>query len=122
MKAKHLQKGTYAELLARKYLEKNGLKLLEQNYQCKAGEIDLIMRHGSELVFVEVRYRQKDAFGQAAESVVISKQRKIIRTAEHYLLSRYTRYPACRFDVISITGQAARDNIQWIPDAFQSVG
>ena len=114
MKAWHLRKGKSSEQLALRWLQKQGLKLLHQNYHCKSGEIDLIMRDDEHVVFVEVRYRSHATFGSAAESVTPDKQRKLLRAAEHYL-QRQSRTPACRFDIIGIDAQ---QRIQWIKNAF----
>lgn len=110
------------ELKAAIYLKKQGLTLIEKNYQCRSGEIDLVMFEGnSQLVFVEVRYRKNAKFGSALESVNLQKQTKIRRTAAHFLLShpQLNSY-SCRFDVIGMSEQA-RDQIceiQWIKNAF----
>jgi len=77
--------GNRAEATACDYLQRQGLKLVERNYLCKRGEIDLIMRDGQDTVFVEVRYRRSDRFGSSAESVDWRKQAKLLATAEHYL-------------------------------------
>ncbi len=115
MKARHLRKGEAAESLACRWLESRGLKLRERNYRCKAGEIDLIMEDGPELVFVEVRYRSHPGYGSAAESVTPAKQQKLLRTAQHYL-QQLNRTPACRFDIIGIDPE---QQIQWIRNALQ---
>ena len=65
------------------YLQKQGLKLITRNYQCKMGEIDIIMQDKDMLVFVEVRYRRKGRYGDGLDSVTYSKQRKLIRTANY---------------------------------------
>ncbi|MFX7820786.1 YraN family protein, partial [Acinetobacter baumannii] len=67
------------------YLQQQGLRLLERNWRCKAGEIDLIMQDDATLVFVEVRRRKNDRFGGAAASVTWHKQQKLIRAAQWYL-------------------------------------
>ncbi|MCW9025239.1 MAG: YraN family protein [Gammaproteobacteria bacterium] len=112
--------GQATETLACQYLEKQGLNLLQKNYLCKSGEIDLVMQDGQSLVFVEVRYRKNTNFGHAAETVNHSKQKKLIHTASHYLQnhSDQANKPA-RFDVISISGKADQYDINWIQDAFQ---
>ena len=117
--AQPLLKGKNAEQFARRYLEQQGMCLVESNYRCKAGEIDLIMQERDTLVFVEVRYRGSANFGSAAESITPAKQRKLLTTARHYLQHHRTSAP-CRFDVVGITGQNGVDNIEWIKDAFQS--
>lgn len=111
-------KGSLAELQAEKYLQARGLISVARNYRCAAGEIDLIMREGDTLVFIEVRLRSNQRFAHAAESVNYRKQRKVIKAAQHYLLvKQLTDKLPCRFDVVAIDSIAAT-HIDWIPDAF----
>ncbi len=112
----HQKTGQQAEAIACRYLQANGLKLVEKNYRCRFGEIDLIMRDGQDLVFVEVRYRRTRAFGGAAASVDQTKRSKLITTATHYLQAKDSRRNA-RFDIIAIE---AGDAIEWIPNAFDA--
>lgn len=102
------------ERLACAHLEGKGLRLLERNYRCRRGEIDLVMRDASILVFVEVRFRASTRFGTPAETVGIHKQRKLAAAAAHYLQQNPTNLP-CRFDVIAFSGT---NRIDWIRDAF----
>src|SRR5579863_8818519 len=96
----NLEIGQQAEERAYTFLEKKGLTLLARNYRCKLGEIDLIMRDTQHIVFVEVRHRSSNAFGSAIESVTAIKQRKIIKTAAHYLLTqKWFDKVSCRFDI-----------------------
>ncbi len=119
MPAKHLQHGQQAEERARRYLGKQGLKLITRNYRSPYGEIDLIMRERETLVFIEVRYRRNPAFGLPAETVDWRKQNKLRATAEHYLLSnKKQRDRPCRFDVMAISGDNKDGVIDWYPDAF----
>jgi putative endonuclease len=112
--------GDEAEQLACAYLEDRGLTLLQRNYYCRGGEIDLIMQHGDSLVFVEVRYRRHTRYGHAAETVSLRKQGRVIRCAQYYL-TRYRRWnTATRFDVVSIEGDPGQVHIEWIADAFQA--
>ncbi len=112
--------GQDAERLAQGYLEQRGLELISRNYGCRRGEIDLIMRDGNFLVFIEVRYRKNTVYGSAAESVTRQKQRRLLTTAEYYLQNeKLYGDNSCRFDVITITGQYNPD-IEWIKDAFQA--
>ena len=97
--------GRIAEDRALVYLEQQGLVCVTRNYACRYGEIDLVMSDGPQLVFVEVRMRKNSNYGGAAASVDAAKQRRLWRTAEHYLM-RYRRLPACRFDVVAIDGDA----------------
>lgn len=116
----HLKAGQDAEHRARQMLEKAGLQLRAQNYHASSGEIDLIMLDKPHLVFVEVRYRKSDSYGDGAATVSRSKQQKIIKTATFYLLEHqlYDKIP-CRFDVVSISQNDAGFQVDWIKDAFQ---
>ena len=119
LEPKHLRKGKTAESQALTFLESKGLSLIERNFRCRCGEIDLIMLHDQDLVFVEVRYRRKDSFGGAVESIDSRKQRKIRMAAEAYLQQNETLMcKGCRFDVLAIDGEEERSSIQWISDAF----
>lgn len=112
-------RGKIAEEIAARYLEKQGLKLKEQNYNCKSGEIDLVMEDGAMLVFVEVRYRETDDYGDSLTSVTRSKQRKIIRAAKFYLLQHdLFEKISCRFDVVSSSLSENPSEILWIKNAF----
>jgi len=117
--------GQNAEDLALQFLQSKGMRLIDRNYRCKMGEIDLVMRCDSELVFVEVRYRKHASFGSGAESVDYRKQQKILKSAEYFLQkhSKYATLP-CRIDVVSITAaQKSSDpqsGIDWIPNAIQA--
>jgi putative endonuclease len=97
------------EQVARQYLEQRGLKMVEANFTCKGGEIDLIMRDGDALVFVEVRQRADRHHGGAAASITPAKQKRLTCAAQVYLL-RYRQLPPCRFDVIAIDG----DQLDWL--------
>lgn len=114
--------GRRGEDAALRHLETAGLKLLERNYRCRGGEIDLVMQEGETLVLVEVRLRSSDEFGGAAASVGRGKQRRVALAARHLLLTRpvYRRMPA-RFDVVAIDrGEpGATAEISWIRDAFR---
>lgn len=109
-----MRPGEAAERRAEQYLRAQGLRLQRRNYRSPHGEIDLIMRDGTTLVFVEVRLRSNRRFGSGADSIDRRKQQRLQRTAEHYL-QRQQNLPACRFDVVSLDGEG---DIHWIPDAF----
>ncbi len=116
-------KGQEGEERALRFLEAQGLKLVERNYRVgggprrPAGEIDLVMRdpRAGCLVFVEVRVRQGGAHGGAAATVGTQKQRRLVRAAQTYLL-RHASPPPCRFDVIAIDG----NDLQWLQAAFDA--
>ncbi|SFH85664.1 putative endonuclease [Collimonas sp. OK307] len=109
--------GQMAEDRALAYLQQRGLKLVERNFRCKGGEIDLILAEPALnlLVFVEVRQRSSQRYGGAAASVTRGKQAKLIIAAQVFL-QRYADLPACRFDVIAIEDEA----IEWIRQAFEA--
>lgn len=113
--------GQEAEQIACQHLQSNGLKLLERNYSCKCGEIDLIMKDQDFIVFIEVKYRKNNDYGYGSEFVNRHKQLKISKTALYYLQARklYEISP-CRFDVISISKKQTLDSIQWIQSAFDA--
>ncbi len=107
--------GQRAECLAEEWLTRKGLRLIERNYHCRGGELDLIMLDGDTLVFVEVRFRRNARFGNAAESVTPTKQRRLWTAAQHYLQYHGEHASrAQRFDVIAITN----DQTEWIRNAF----
>jgi putative endonuclease len=114
-KAAHLQRGENAEQQACDFLISQGLTLVERNFRSPYGEIDLIMRDGETLVFVEVRYRKNAKFGSALESVTVAKQIKISATTEVYLNALGNEMPRMRFDVVGILGDG---DLQWVKNAF----
>jgi putative endonuclease len=91
------------EQVARRHLERHGLTLVEANFTCKGGEIDLIMRDGETVVFVEVRQRADRHHGGAAASITATKEARLVIAAQVYL-QRYPAMPPCRFDVVAIDG------------------
>ncbi len=114
-------RGPWAEGLALAFLRKRGLKLRVANYRCRRGEIDLVMEDGEALVFVEVRYRSRDDYGHALETVGTRKRARILSTAAHYLQTNpLTTGRPCRFDVVSVSGPTHRPELQWIPRAFET--
>ena len=116
------ERGRHIEGLALEHLSARGLRLLARNYRCRVGEIDLVMRDGPQMVFIEVRYRRDDRFGGAAASVDRSKRRRIGLTAAHYLSShrRDGPAPSCRFDVVAVSGPLAAPTITWLRSAFEA--
>ncbi len=120
-------RGQWAEQLALAHLCKHGLRLLQNNFRCKLGEIDLIMQdrsgvHRRILVFVEVRYRHTNRYGGAAASVNAGKQQKIVRTAQLYQRQhqRLRSWPA-RFDVVAVHGSRQQPRLRWIKSAFDQI-
>lgn len=110
-------RGQAAEAQAARYLEDRGLRIIERNYTCRHGEIDLIARDGETLVFVEVRARSSSTFGGAAASITAAKQAKLTRTALHYMAG-LADDPRCRFDAVLLTGETGP--VEWITNAFDA--
>ncbi|SEL59264.1 YraN family protein [Nitrosovibrio tenuis] len=109
-------KGSEAERYVEGYLQGKGLALIERNYRCRFGEIDLIMQDQMVVVFVEVRMRCSQVFGGAGSSITLVKQGRLIRTAKHYLASLKS-IPPCRFDAVLLSGVKG-EGMEWIKDAF----
>ena len=107
--------GDAGEEQALAYLQQQRLTLVERNFRCKGGEIDLVMQASGVLVFVEVRSRRAGRHGNAADSVTRNKQKRLIVAAQRYL-QRYRYPPACRFDVVAIDGAV----ITWLQNAIDS--
>lgn len=106
--------GQQGERAALAYLRHNKLVPVEQNFRCKGGEIDLIMRDGATLVFVEVRQRADSGYGGAAASITPAKIRRLVLAAKVYLL-RFPVTPPCRFDVVAIDGE----HIEWLRNVIE---
>ena len=101
--------GNQYEALAAEYLQKKGYGIIERNFHCRQGEIDLIARDGEYLCFVEVKYRSTNESGLPEEAVDLRKQRQISRVAAWYLTEKgLDIYTPCRFDVVAIEGEEIR--------------
>lgn len=113
--------GARFESVAEAHLREAGLAVLDRNYRCRAGEIDLVMRHGQVIVFVEVRYRRSTEFGTPLETITPRKQQRIVQTARHYLVAHpsLAEMP-CRFDAVGISGSPGNFQTNWIRDAFSA--
>lgn len=118
--------GERTERLALDHLRAAGLSLVARNFRCRVGELDIVMRDGQCLVFVEVRCRTartpvRSRFPSAIESVGPKKQRKLTRAAQFFLARNKTFCDlSVRFDVIAFDGPARDEyTLQWIKDAFR---
>ncbi len=112
----HRQQGKFFENAARRYLERQGLRFLEENVTFKGGELDLIMLDGETFVFVEVRQRSHTQFGSAIESVDNRKQACWLHAAELWLAQKQLSFEDadCRFDLIAF-GKNVHD-MEWLPN------
>lgn len=111
--------GAECERAAERALASAGLVPLTRNAGYRLGELDLVMRDGDTLVFVEVRQRRSSDFGGALASVDRHKRRRLVRAAQLFL----ARHPAlaqapCRFDVVALSGEPARPDLEWVRNAF----
>ncbi len=97
------------------FLEQRSLFVIERNYRCSVGEIDIVAQEADELVFVEVRSRMSSEHGDASDAVGVTKQQQIARVAQFYIDERKPKISTCRFDVVAITG----GEIEWFRDAFR---
>ncbi len=123
-------RGERAEQFASKYLEQQGLDIIERNYNTRRGEIDIIAMDKETMVFVEVRLRTHGGFGGAAQSIDPRKQARLVCAAQHYLqINHLTDAQPCRFDAICLnsinTSSADKElkpennEVDWIRDAFR---
>ena len=114
-------RGRQAEAAARAHLLGAGLREVAANANYRGGELDLVMRDGDCLVFVEVRYRRSSAFGGGAASVDAAKRRKLVIAAQSFLAEhRQYLHSPCRFDVVEADGDPAAPDIRWLKDAFRA--
>ena len=114
-------KGAAAEEIAEAYLSSAGYEVVERNYRCKVGEIDLIARHAGDLVFVEVKSSYASQGIDPVYQVTPAKRKKLIRAAKHYVIKHFRKEPNCRFDVVTVK-IADEPIIDVIQNAFDEHG
>ena len=120
MKQTTIQRGQEAEQQAYTFLLAKNFSLIEKNYRCYHGEIDLIMRDKDDIVFVEVRSRCPSPYASALESVNKTKMKKLIKTALHFLQKKHLLYKVTsRFDIVAIDIKVDGANIEWLKNAFE---
>lgn len=110
--------GQEGEKTAEKYLRKKGYRLVERNYRCPAGELDLIALDRRVIVFIEVKTRSDESFGSPLESVHRQKQKRMIRAALFFLSQHRLHDREARFDVIGISFSGGKPLIEHIQNAF----
>ncbi|MBF0343214.1 MAG: YraN family protein [Nitrospirae bacterium] len=101
MSTANLMIGRYGEWVAARHLKRLGYSIIERNYRNTVGELDIIAKDGETIVFIEVKTRRSDDFGQPYESITYRKRQKILKTAQLYLQG-LTSEPSVRFDIISV--------------------
>ena len=111
--------GRAGEEAAVRFLHEQGYRIVERNYRCRFGEIDLIARDGETLAFIEVKTRRSRAFGPPALAVTTEKQRHLVKASQMYLAQRGKACEFCRFDVVTIEMDAHTLQMEIIKNAFQ---
>jgi putative endonuclease len=112
------QKGRLGENLAAQFLEGKGYRIIERNYRYDRGEIDIIAQDGKDLVFVEVKLRETEAFGSPEESITPFKEEQLKKVAEGYLFEKNLEDQPCRFDVVAITFVDGKPKIRILQNAI----
>ncbi|MEA2510487.1 MAG: putative endonuclease [Actinomycetota bacterium] len=110
--------GRAGEVLAAKHLRNQGFTVLEQNYRCRLGEIDIVATRGPLVVFCEVKSRHTSRWGEPSEAVGWRKQQRLHRLAAAWLADRRPRFSELRFDVVSVVMRDGAPEVTHIPDAF----
>ena len=117
-KQKISNQGKLAEQAAAEFLKAQKLCILEKNFLCKLGEVDLICRDNGVIVFVEVRYRKNNSHGNAAQSIHPGKQKKVIKAASYWLLINHKQDVEFRFDAILFDHSIDNEHLTWLKSAF----
>ncbi|MBZ9538456.1 YraN family protein [Modicisalibacter tunisiensis] len=113
------ERGARLERAAEGWLQARGLAPVARNQHARGGELDLVMRDGEVLVFVEVRHRADARHGHPLETITAGKQRRLVQAARFYLHRHGLSCP-CRFDVVGITGTPPELEYTWIRAAFEA--
>ncbi len=114
--------GEKTESLASDYITSQGATIVQRNFSCSQGEIDIIARDEGYLCFIEVKFRKDDNFGAPQEAVSFSKQRKICKVSKFYLYTRYRSVDIpVRYDVLAISATDGILSFRWIKNAFSYV-
>lgn len=119
MSPMRMSTGKRGEELAAVYLTEKGYRIIERNYRCSFGEIDIVAEEGGTLVFVEVKSRRSDAYGEPQLAVGHRKQQKLSRIALHYVQERRWSHRPARFDVVAVKLLPSGCRIEIIPNAFE---
>ena len=113
--------GNYGESQAAEFLKNNKYKIIEKNFSCKFGEIDIIAKDKNIVVFVEVKSRSNKKYGTPALAVNYYKRKNIIKAAKYYIMKNKLQNEFCRFDVVEILLENDDNNIRLIKNAFMAM-
>jgi len=111
--------GKEGERVAEQYLKKKGYKLVERNYRCNGGELDLIVLDRRVVVFVEVKTRTGHGFGSPIEAVEFHKKQRMVRAAQHFLAAKNLHERDARFDVVGVSWPGGAPIVEHIENAFE---
>lgn len=119
---RHLR-GAQGEEAAVQALQRQGYRVVERNFSCRAGELDIIAEQGDVLCFVEVRTRRRNGLVSPASSITRSKRLRLLRAAQYFCKTRGVRERAMRFDVVSVSHDGHKElAVEIIPNAFDAMG
>jgi putative endonuclease len=118
MKSDNKKTGKIGEDIAIDFLKKKGYKIIERNYKCVFGEVDIVARNKDDIVFVEVKSRRSEYFGDPTDAVDFNKQKKISKIALNYLNEKRVDNHDARFDVIAIKLSPSGNTVELIENAF----
>ena len=119
MASRHIKFGQEGESIAARHLKKRGYRILAQNYRNRLGEIDIVARDGDTIVFVEVKTRRSDQFGNPKWAVTFQKQRKISMVALGYLKEFQLGGRKARFDVVAVLEKGRKPVVEVVKNAFE---
>ena len=111
--------GKEGERVAERYLQKKGYRVVERNYRCPLGELDLVVLDQRVIVFVEVKTRTGHGFGTPVEAVEFRKQRKMIQVAQFFLAEKKLQQRDARFDVVGVSWPGGEPVVEHIENAFE---
>ncbi len=114
-----IQTGKLGEELAVQYLKREGYRIVETNYRCPFGEVDVVAREGGGIVFVEVKSRRSDQYGAPQTAVGKKKQETISKIAQYYLKEKHLQNCPARFDVVAVRIMPGGSRIELIRNAFE---
>jgi putative endonuclease len=120
MKPVRRQRGDEAEDAVVAFLAAHGYQVLERNFTCRYGEVDIVAEHGDTLCFIEVRMRSSSTWGDPSATVSFAKQRRVVKAALYYLQRHRRADQMLRFDVVSVLGAAGQAKLEHIPNAFDA--
>jgi putative endonuclease len=116
--ARHLELGAEGERAAERHLKGLGYKVLDRNWGCRWGELDLVCSKGEVIVFVEVKTRTQKGLTTPAEALTIDKQNRVASAARAYLSAKCCWERPCRFDLILVVHEGERMEVEHVINAF----